>query len=279
MSNVIRPHLSNLPFIFKIGTSGISIEKGNPGEGQPDKSVISSIATQLGVLKKEGRPLLLVSSGAVGFGKARCKALCEARGEEFVARSFPKAKTETGRRQYYSSVGQAYLIECYGDALISLGMLAQQIVLTATDFPLNSYVKSLLHDSMHDPNVLTIVNANDAVAVEELMISDNDNLAERLVWDLNASHLYILSNVSGVYKSMDNRKVIPVYNFFDETSFPDNTEGKSDSGIGGVDSKINVAKRLTWTRGTCMCLLPSRYPFGILEALHGKKIGTHFTCG
>ena len=47
--------------------------------------------------------------------------------------------------------------------------------------------------------IIPIVNENDVISITELMFTDNDELAGLISAMLNVDHLYILTNVDGIY--------------------------------------------------------------------------------
>ena len=52
---------------------------------------------------------------------------------------------------------------------------------------------------MLDNRVLPIVNENDAISINELMFTDNDELSGLISSMMDCQSLIILSNVDGVY--------------------------------------------------------------------------------
>ena len=80
--------------VIKIGTRVLSME-----DGSVDESVIENITEQVAALKREGIEVILVTSGAVGFGRALLKP--------------DNDKESIADKQVFSSVGQVSLMTTY----------------------------------------------------------------------------------------------------------------------------------------------------------------------
>ena len=71
-------------------------------------------------------------------------------------------------------------------------LLASQILLTKQDFQTRKHylnIARLLREILEHKNIIPIINENDSVAIEELMFTDNDELAGLIAAQINADKL------------------------------------------------------------------------------------------
>jgi len=222
-----------LNLVVKIGTAALGAS-----DGMPDAKLLGALVAELAALKKAGHQVILVTSGAVGTGRALTKK------NKALGHCDPVAE-----RQILASLGQAKLITLYQDLLTRHGLLASQILLTKQDFRTREHHKHMAHlfaALQKQPHLLPIVNENDSVTVEELMFTDNDELAGLLAAMINADRLIILSHIAGVYDRAPDEKdaqIIPLVDWKDKGRKAE-TKGKSQSGRGGMASKLSVARKM-----------------------------------
>src|ERR1700733_4706117 len=168
--------------IIKIG-SNVLTQK----DGLPDLKRISHLVEQIAKVKKQGKEVVLVSSGAVASGRSLIN----------ISEKFDSVAT----RQLFASIGQVKLINTYAYEFEKYNILCSQVLVTKEDFRdrlhylnMKNCLKILLQH-----HVVPVVNENDVVSVTELMFTDNDELAGLIASMLNAQALIILSNVDGLY--------------------------------------------------------------------------------
>ena len=137
--------------VIKLGTAVVMHEEGGVALNRFD-SFVEAIAG----LKREGREVLIVSSGAVGLGVER---LGIARRPQLLP-----------LKQACAAVGQGRLMSLYSEAFDRLGVNTAQVLLTEEDFSnrrrylnLRSTITRLL-----DMGVIPIINENDTVSTAEL---------------------------------------------------------------------------------------------------------------
>src|SRR5471030_334255 len=168
--------------IIKIG-SNVFTQK----DGLPDLKRINHLVEQIAEIKKQGKEVILVSSGAVASGRSLISV-----SEKYDA---------IAARQLLASIGQVKLINTYSQLFEKFGMLCSQVLVTKEDFRDRMHylnMKTCL-DLLLQHEVIPVVNENDVVSVTELMFTDNDELAGLIASMLNAQALIILSNVDGLY--------------------------------------------------------------------------------
>ena len=168
--------------VVKVGTSTLTHETGKLNFFR-----IERLVRELSDLVNQGKEIVLVSSGAVGAGMERL-GLTEK----------PKTIPE---KQAAAAVGQGVLLHVYEKIFAEYGQTVGQVLLTREDSVKRSrYVNSrntLLQ--LLAMGVIPIINENDAVAVDELKIGDNDTLSAMVGTIVDADLIIILSDVDGVY--------------------------------------------------------------------------------
>ena len=255
--------ISKLNLVIKIGTAALGAE-----DGTPDVKLLGNIVAELANLKKVGHQVILVSSGAVGTGRSLTKK-----------RNSLKNCDAVTERQILASLGQAKLVSLYQDLLTPHGLLASQILLTKQDFRTrdhHKYMARLFSALQSQAHILPIVNENDSVTVEELMFTDNDELAGLLAAMVNAQRLIILSHIAGVYNRSPSEKgaeIIPLIDWSNKKNLPEDVRGKSKGGRGGMTSKLMIAKKMS-ALGIRTHIAPAREAKIISRLLADEVLGT-----
>ena len=174
--------LSYQNVVVKIGSNVLT-----QSDGLPDLKRMKHLVGELTVLKKAGVNVILVSSGAVAFGRSLI--------------GISEKKDVVAARQLLASVGQVKLINTYAQLFAEQEITCAQVLVTKEDFRDRVHylnIKNCLQILLGN-NVIPIVNENDVVSVTELMFTDNDELAGLISAMWNADALVILSNVAGIY--------------------------------------------------------------------------------
>lgn len=251
-----------LTLVIKIGTAALT-----GSDGAPDSRLLGALVDEIVALKKSGHQVVLVSSGAVGTGRS-------------LVKKNPLYHCDTvTERQILASLGQAKLMALYQELLSPHKLLASQILLTKQDFNTRKHQKTIAHlfqALRQQPNILPIINENDCVTVDELMFTDNDELAGLLAAMMNADRLIILSHIAGVYDRPPDEEgsaVIPLIDFEKRTGIPDATRGKSTSGRGGMASKLGMAKKMA-SLGIQTHVAAARDAKIITRILRDESVGT-----
>jgi glutamate 5-kinase len=219
--------------VIKVGTQSILSSEGTPLE-----SVMLQLVEQIVMLQRAGNQVVLVSSGAVASGRKVAY--------QFLERQYG---TSIGEKQVLASLGQYELMHIYASMFKVHSILAAQLLLTKQDFQTRQHylnISRLLQEILAHKNIVPIINENDSVAVEELMFTDNDELAGLIAAQINADKLIILSNVEGVYTGNPNdpnSKLIPLIN--PKNAWPEVAAFKSLHGRGGMASKLGTARKMS----------------------------------
>jgi len=174
--------------VVKIGASIFAADKH-----KIDTALISNIASQISDLRKQGREVVLVSSGAIAIGMSILKIT-----------NRPK---ELAYLQATAAIGQHELMHIYKLALNKHGINCAQLLLTWDDFSDKRYqnAKNTLN-TLLKLKCVPIINENDTVATEEIKFGDNDKLSALVSILVDADLLIILSDVDGLLDR--NKKVI-----------------------------------------------------------------------
>jgi glutamate 5-kinase len=257
-----RPALRALRrLVVKIGSSLIT----RPGVGaDPDR--IDALAAEI-ARAREGREVVVVTSGAIATGTARL-TLAER------PRSIPE-------KQAAAAVGQSALMWHYEAAFKRHGVAVGQVLLTAHDIGdraryLNAR-NTLL--ALLGFDVLPIVNENDTVAVEEIKVGDNDNLSALVASLIDAELLVLLTDVDGLYtadpaREPGARKLDTVLTITEEIERLVWVRG-SDVSVGGMATKLQAAHKAA-AAGIPMVIGSGREPGVLGRILAGDVVGTYF---
>lgn len=248
--------------VVKVGTSTLTHDTGKLHFQRIEKLV-----RELSDLANQGKEIILVTSGAVGVGVDRL-GLPE------------KPKTIPGK-QAAAAVGQGILMHIYEKIFGEYGQVVAQVLLTREDSVnrkryANSRNTLLTLLSMR---VIPIINENDAVAVDELKIGDNDTLSAMVASIVDADLLVILSDVEGVYTA--NPQSDPNASLINEISdISPEIEALaggagSARGTGGMYTKIQAGK-IAVNSGVVMVIASGGRDGVVRDVLFGKPVGTIF---
>jgi glutamate 5-kinase len=191
------------------------------------------LAAFIAASRMAGRQIVLVSSGAVAAGRAQLRAHAPA-GSDLAA------------RQALAALGQAPMIALWQS--LSPRPVAQ-VLLTHDDLRnrrryLNA--RATLRELLA-LDVLPVVNENDTVAVDELKLGDNDNLAAIVAALVDADLLLIASDIDALYSADPRRDpgAIPVTRVDALTPDVLAMAGGSGSvvGTGGMRTKLEAAAK------------------------------------
>ncbi|XP_029934424.1 delta-1-pyrroline-5-carboxylate synthase isoform X2 [Myripristis murdjan] len=258
---------------------------------------LASIVEQVAMLQNQGKEMMIVTSGAVAFGKQRLR-------HEILLSQSVRQALHSGHNQLKdmslpvlearacAAAGQSGLMALYEAMFTQYSTCTAQVLVTNLDFHddqkrqnLNSTLQELLR-----MNIVPIINTNDAVVPPPepnsdlqgvISIKDNDSLAARLAVEMKADLLIALSDVEGLYNSppgTDDAKLIDIFYPGDQQSITYGT--KSRVGLGGMEAKVKAA---LWALqgGTSVVIANGTDPkvtgHVITDIVEGKKVGTFFS--
>lgn len=212
--------------VLKVGSNLLAADGG----GLTDRYA-AALAGFVAASHAAGRQVVLVSSGAVAAGRA-------------LLREHAPAAGDLAARQALAALGQAPMIALWQS--LSARPVAQ-VLLTHDDLRnrrryLNA--RATLRGLLA-LDVLPVVNENDTVAVDELKLGDNDNLAAIVAALVDADLLLIASDVDALYDADPRRnpRAAPVTRVPALTPDVLAMAGGSGSavGTGGMRTKLEAA--------------------------------------
>uniref|UniRef100_A0A8C1P712 Delta-1-pyrroline-5-carboxylate synthase n=1 Tax=Cyprinus carpio TaxID=7962 RepID=A0A8C1P712_CYPCA len=260
---------------------------------------LASIVEQVVLINRNGREMMIVTSGAVAFGKQRLR-------HEILLSQSVRQALHSGQNQLKdmslpvlearacAAAGQSGLMALYEAMFTQYSTCTAQILVTNLDFH-DDQKRRNLNSTLHEllrMNIVPIINTNDAVVpppepnsdlqgVNVISIKDNDSLAARLAVEMRADLLIALSDVEGLYDSppgSDDAKLLDTFYPGDQHSITYGT--KSRVGIGGMEAKVKAA---LWALqgGTSVVIANGTHPkvtgHVITDIVEGKKVGTFFS--
>ena len=247
--------LSAKRIVVKVGSSSVSGD--NAGQIDP-------LVDALAAAHARGAEVILVSSGAI----ATAIPFLELDGRP----------TDLATQQAAAAVGQNVLMWRYQTSLDRYGILAGQVLLTATDLE-HSTPRSNAQRAMErllGMRILPIVNENDTVATHEIRFGDNDRLAALVTELISADLLVLLSDVDALYTkppSEPGAEPIALVPFDDDLASVELGDiGAAGVGTGGAGTKI-AAARFAAAAGTPVLLTSTQ---NVSRALSGDEVGTWF---
>jgi len=251
--------------VVKLGTNLLT-----GGSGKLDRDVMSGLIAQMANLAKQGGEIVVVSSGAIAAGKEKL--------------GLYKKRKDIPFKQVLASVGQSRLMNVYDGLFAKYNLTVAQALLTKADLNDRSGYLNTRNTllALIELGVITIVNENDVVAVDEIQeakFGDNDNLSAMVANLIDADLLLILSDIDGLYtanpKDDPNATLIPVVErVTDEVEALAGGAG-SNVGTGGMITKIEAAKLAT-ASGVRVVITSGHAQDVIQRVSIGESLGTHF---
>lgn len=239
--------------IIKVGTKVLLDDTGSL-----NVSMIKKLVDEIALLHKEGRRVVLVTSGAIGAGM---KAL-----------GLKKRPKDLPMLQACAALGQVKLMRYYEDFFSGHGILAGQVLLTYED--LKNRTRHLnaqnTFSTLLEHRIIPIVNENDAVSVSELKFGDNDVLASLVGMLLLADVLVLLTTASGFL--IDGERVSHITGVSKEL-FSHIEEHKEGLSLGGMKSKIMAAANMGYVGGVSI-IAPGALDGVLNKIFSGQDVGT-----
>jgi glutamate 5-kinase len=260
--NTIQPTVTAAArrIVVKVGSSLVT----NEGRGL-DEAAIGEWCRQMAELMRQGREVIMVSSGAIAEGMKRL--------------GWSTRPQEIHELQAAAAVGQMGLAQMYETQLRLHGLGSAQVLLTHADLAdreryLNARSTLL---TLLNHGVLPVINENDTVVNDEIKFGDNDTLGALVANLVEADLLIILTDQKGLY-SADPRKD-PQARFIHEARAGDPEleamagGAGSSIGKGGMITKILAAKRASGS-GASTVIAWGREPDALLRLVAGEPLGT-----
>ena len=246
----------------KVGTSTLTHATGNL-----NIRLVEDLCKVLSDIKNAGNEIILVTSGAVGMGVGKL--------------SLKERPRDLPTKQAAAAVGQCELMYTYDRLFSMYNHTVAQLLLTAGDISSPERKKNFINtmDRLLELGAIPIINENDTVAVDELVIGDNDTLSAIVASEVKADLLIILSDIDGLFTA--NPKTDPDAVLVSEVReiTPEITASAggsgSDLGTGGMATKLKAARIVT-DAGCDMIITNGSNPAVLYDILDGKRTGTRF---
>lgn len=280
--------------VVKVGSAIITHNRGHLSAPR-----LASIVEQIAQLQQQGRQMLLVSSGAVAFGRKKIND------EVVKSRSIRETISDSqriwkpGESRAAAAVGQSSLMSFYEILFQQYDCKVAQVLVTTADFS-NESSKRQLRNTILDLlrlNIVPIVNTNDAVEasltrelsngapnlkeadMKDIIVEDNDSLAAILAVELESDLMILLSNVDGIYSGPPDKgssRFFSTYSPWHSEKEIIEFGSKSSVGLGGMQSKIKSA---LWAlkKGTSVVICNGGTSGVLTRVVDGQKVGTFFT--
>jgi glutamate 5-kinase len=229
--------------------------------GAMNRPWLESVCADVADLRRAGKDVVIVSSGAVALGRRELNM---------------KGRLQLEEKQAAAAAGQIVLAHAYQEILRGFGITTAQVLLTLDDSErreryLNAR-KTLL--TLLGLGAVPVINENDTVATQELRYGDNDRLSARVAQMVSAECLVVLSDVDGLYTADPRRD--PNARYVDEVrevtrEVLDMAGGTGSShGSGGMRTKLEAA-RIAVGAGCRMCIATGHVARPISALLAGGK--------
>ena len=231
--------------------------------GRPDEKKIQGLVNALADLRKEGRELVLVSSGAVGAGL-----------QVLDRKTRPSHLPDL---QMAAAVGQIRLMALYERLFKERSCAVGQVLLTHDGLKnrsrhLNAR-NTLLNLLRH--RIIPIVNENDVVSTDEIKFGDNDILASLVAMLIQADALVLLSTTNGLNMPTGNgtnKRLSYLPKVTREILRLDRGAGSAIS-TGGMTTKLQAAQSLVKLGGYAV-IADGRKSDTLSRIFKGDSVGT-----
>ena len=245
--------------VIKVGSALIAPE----GRGCNPK-LLQPLAQFIMRSQQAGKDVIIVSSGSVAAGRQQVPVT---------------HRPTIAEKQAMAAIGQTRMMACWQELL---DRPCAQLLLTAGD----------LHDRTRYVNIkntinqllkhgaIPVINENDTVAVDELKVGDNDNLAAYTALVSQSDTLIICSDIDGLYtadprKDPSATRLDKVFNIDDKIMSLAGGAG-SAVGTGGMLTKLQAAKTCMGS-GIQACIINGHHK-AVFEALNKGKLNGSLFC-
>ncbi len=202
---------------------------------------LNDLAADIADMRRAGREIVLVSSGAIALGRG------------LLGTAMPRRLED---KQAAAALGQPLLMAALTQAFASHDLPVAQSLLTLEDTEnrrrwLNA--RATL-ETLLAAGAVPVINENDTVATDEIRYGDNDRLAARVAQMLSADVLVLLSDIDGLYTGDPNldgaaehiAQLSEISDAHEQMAGAANP--KAGLGSGGMVTKLAAAK-IAWGAG------------------------------
>ncbi|MGD1924132.1 MAG: glutamate 5-kinase [Paracoccaceae bacterium] len=237
-----------------------------PETGVLRRDWLAALAEDVADLKRDGRHVVIVSSGAIALGRR--------------VLDFGPGGLSLEQSQAAAAIGQTRLVQAWEQALSAHGIMAAQVLLTLEDTErrrryLNGRATLA---ALLNVGAVPVVNENDTVATDEIRYGDNDRLAARVALMADADTLILLSDIDGLYtanprEDTSARHIAEVAEITPEIEAMAGGTGTSGA-KGGMKTKLQAAQIAM--QGGCAMIVTRGETWNPLAALRNGARSTRF---
>lgn len=245
--------------VVKAGTNSLTDE-----DSTLDDEKLGKLVGDIMDLRERGVDVILVSSGAIGAGKGRVDQPAETIEDMQAA----------------STVGQSLLMSRYAERFEAADQNVAQILLSQEDLVESERFSNFRNtvETLFEWGVVPIVNENDAVAIEEIKIGDNDMISASVAVGVDADLLVTLTDVGGVYTAnpksdADAEQIEAVGRNYDEVERI--VTASSTAEFGGIRTKVRGAREVN-EHGIPAVIADSTDERVLQKIATGQQTGTIF---
>jgi glutamate 5-kinase len=248
--------------VFKFGSNTLADK-----DGKINQVFLGEFADQAGALIREGKQIVIVSSGAQVAGLSTMEKWAR--------------KRDIHYRQALCAVGQVVLMDAWRRAFDKPGIRIAQILLTRDDF--GDQIRTLnMRNTLFtlvDEGIIPIINENDTVSVEEIKIGDNDTLAAQSAILWSADLLILFSDIDGLYdknpKEYAGAELVNEVRDLEAARKNISIGEANGFGTGGIATKLDAARQVL-SYGIPMILAHGGRPRTLEALAAGTQRGTVF---
>ena len=248
--------------VVKVGTSTLAHPTGHMNIRR-----VEALCKVLSDVKNAGHEVILVSSGAIGMGVGKL--------------SLPARPEDIPTKQAATAVGQCELMYTYDRLFSEYNHTVAQLLVTGSDVE-DAGRRDHFHNTLFrllELQALPIINENDSIAIDEIVIGDNDTLSAIVAVTVDADLLILLSDIDGLYTA-DPRRQPDARLIHTVTAITPQIEALASGngtslGTGGMVTKLRAA-RIANEAGIDMVIANGAEPALIYDILDGRSVGTRF---
>jgi glutamate 5-kinase len=248
--------------VVKVGTTTITYPTG-----KLNLMIVEKLVRVLSDLKNQGKNVILVTSGAIGVGRAKI--------------GYMKRPDSIPEKQALAAIGQVNLMYTYSKLFGEYGHLTSQVLLTkdVLDGGEREHNAVNTFQNLFKFNSIPIVNENDTISIEQIQFGDNDTLSAIVAVLVKADLLILLSDIDGLYDKDPNghtdAELIHVVCGITEEILKASGSSHSDLGTGGMKTKV-AAAQICHQHDIPMVIANGDDPYNINRVLAGEEVGTLF---
>lgn len=249
--------------VVKIGTSTLAHPSGHLNIRR-----VESLCKIMSDIKNAGHEVILVSSGAIGMGVGKL--------------GLQQRPTDIPSKQAAAAVGQCELMYTYDRLFSEYHHTVAQLLITRDDTANEKRHTNFINtlNRLLELRTIPIINENDTIAIDEIVIGDNDTLAAIVAKSVHADLLVLLSDIDGLYTAdphfHPDAKLLSRVNKIDESVLALAGVSSTTQGTGGMVTKLHAAE-ICLSCGCDMVIANGNRPENLYDIIDGKAVGTTFS--